>query len=171
MHATFRRTLSAAPLIAAAAVSLTGLAGGIAAAAPGHAPTTPATTAPGEPAPSRITPPGCHYAIQGEIENKWYEMGGLDKLGCPDNDETATPTKPGAYQRFIRNGHISRIYWSPNKAIGTHVVSSNTIFDKWGHDNWEQGKYGFPIDDTHTTTHAGATYEDQKFEGGWIDSK
>lgn len=78
--------------------------------------------------------------VQGLIAKKYLELGGLgSRLGFPTTGEIPIPG--GAFSAF-EHGNI---YWSPS--TGAHVIYHGPIFDAWGKENWEQGRYGFPVAD------------------------
>lgn len=167
MRTTLRRTLTTAPLLAAAALSVAGLAGGIASAAPATtAPLTSVGTATSagtetEATVGRVTPAGCdqQFWLQGDILEKYVAMGGKDALGCPTTTERITPAGPNGQAKFNffsnDKGHESAIYWTdPTKGgHGAVLVSDESptkghgILSKWRAEKFENGPHGFPVKD------------------------
>ncbi|AIG64816.1 hypothetical protein CATYP_09940 [Corynebacterium atypicum] len=98
------------------------------------------------------------YWLRGEIARKYGELGHVGHaLGFPRSNENLI--KGGAFQEF-ENGNI---YWSPK--TGAHVIRYGGIFDAWGEDGYEQGKFGYPTAD-HTDVPAGG--EVVEFQHGKI---
>lgn len=98
--------------------------------------------------------------VQGEIAKKYMSVGGPNsKLGVPTTGEKDLPNNKGKVSHFT-GGHI---YWSP--ASGAKIIYNGKIFDTWGQEKFEQGKFGFPIADQATIPAGGETV---KFQGGTI---
>jgi S-formylglutathione hydrolase FrmB len=81
------------------------------------------------------------HMIEGQIGKKYLEAGGPDDsgLGFPKSEEIKV--KGGAFTQF-EHGNI---YWSGS--TGAHIIKEGKIFDAWGEDNYEQGRFGFPAED------------------------
>ncbi|MDV6278337.1 hypothetical protein R3Q06_33400 [Rhodococcus erythropolis] len=159
MRTTLRRTLTAAPLLAAAAISVAGLAGGIASAAPAATPTDPQPTLTLE-----DSQPCQNHWIFGEIEKKYYAAGARTTFGCPETDEMTTSDKVGKFNNFQHGA----IYWSPK--TGAHPVTG-AILSKWRAAGAEASKaYGYPLEDPQVNGHDPSD-QYQRFEHGTLTSK
>ena len=100
-----------------------------------------------------------HFMVFGAIGAKYGEMGGArSDLGYPKGNEKKI--KGGFFQEFD-NGNI---YWSPK--TGAHVIYYGDIFDHWGKNGWEQGKFGWPTSDMKEIPTGGLTIS---FENGSLD--
>lgn len=100
------------------------------------------------------------HAVWGLIRDKWAGLGWENSpLGFPVTDEYVT-TGNGRGQQF-QSGWI---YWHPD--TGARVVLQD-IGTQWGAANWENGKYGYPIEDTQNV---GCGQTAQKFQGGALVS-
>lgn len=96
--------------------------------------------------------------VHGAIGAKYKEYGSASSaLGFPTASEK--PLQGGAFQEF-EHGNI---YWSPR--TGAHVILHGEIFDRWGANGWENGKYGYPTEDYAEIPSGGLI---QKFEHGEI---
>lgn len=107
------------------------------------------------------TPETDAWIVLGAIFEKWgdyqWEQG---FLGYPITDEVDPGDGRGRFQRF--EGGL--IYLTPE--TGAHEVHGY-IFDKWGEDQWEKGKLGYPITDILKGNGKDAVY--CEFEHGRID--
>lgn len=98
--------------------------------------------------------------VQGEIAKKYMSVKGAEsKLGFPVTGENDLPGGKGKLSEFT-GGYI---YWSP--ATGAKIIHKGAIFDAWGEEKWEQGKYGLPVEDQKSIPAGGETV---KFQGGEI---
>ncbi len=106
-----------------------------------------------------VTPDnGDAQVVYGAIGAKYKELGNVtSELGFPKGPEKSIAG--GAFQEFD-NGNI---YWSVS--TGAHYIKYGAIFDHWGRDRWEQGKFGYPTAD-HATIPAGG--EIVEFRNGTI---
>lgn len=97
--------------------------------------------------------------IEGQIGSKYVEAGGPDDsgLGFPTSEEIKI--KGGAFTQF-EHGNI---YWSAS--TGAHIIRYGSIFDAWGEEKWEQGRFGFPVEDQQSIDAGG---EVVKFQNGEI---
>lgn len=97
--------------------------------------------------------------IEGQIGSKYVEAGGPDDsgLGFPTSEEIKI--KGGALTQF-EHGNI---YWSAS--TGAHIIRYGSIFDAWGEEKWEQGRFGFPVEDQQSIDAGG---EVVKFQNGEI---
>ena len=97
--------------------------------------------------------------IEGKIGEKYIEAGGPadSSLGFPRSEEIKV--KGGAFTQF-EHGNI---YWSASS--GAHIIKYGKIFDAWGEDKWEQGRFGWPIEDQQGIPAGG---EVVKFQHGEI---
>ena len=85
-------------------------------------------------------PKGATQYVQGLIAKKYVEAGGPGGgLGWPLSGER--DVRGGKMSEF-ENGYI---YWSPT--TGAHIIRRGPIFDAWGREGWETGRYGFPTED------------------------
>lgn len=104
------------------------------------------------------------FTVQGQIEIKYYALGGVHAgfLGCPTNNETATPPprNQGRFNHFAGGGSI---YWTPQ--TGAHEVHG-LIRQKWQAKGWEQGVLGFPITDETPLSFGPGAFN--HFQGGSI---
>ena len=78
------------------------------------------------------------FEVHGQIQARWFELGGVNFLGYPVTDETTTPDGIGRFNHFEGGS----IYWSPD--TGAHDVYG-LIREKWASLGWEQGFLGYPI--------------------------
>ncbi|WP_260850509.1 LGFP repeat-containing protein [Rhodococcus sp. WB9] len=88
--------------------------------------------------------PGAHV-IGGAIRDKWNTVGAERNdslLGYPTTDEMGLPDGQGRMNRFERGV----IYWSP--ANGAHPITG-LIQDQWERSGYEQGRFGYPINDQY----------------------
>ena len=100
-----------------------------------------------------------HYMVFGAIGAKYGELGGASSdLGYPKGNEKKI--KGGFFQEFEKGN----IYWSPK--TGAHVIYYGAIFDHWGKNGWEQGKFGWPTSDMKEIPTGGLTIN---FENGGLD--
>ena len=96
------------------------------------------------------TKDGKTFVVQGEIAKKYKELDGpAGDLGFPKSDEYAIPG--GAFSQFEKGN----IYWSPKN--GAHSIAYGAIFDQWGKDGYEQGKFGYPTSDMKKIPAGGLT--------------
>ncbi|QES51439.1 hypothetical protein DEJ50_29945 [Streptomyces venezuelae] len=91
------------------------------------------------------------HKVFGNIFAKYLELGGPEKLGYPENDETATPDTVGRFNSFNKNWAI---YWTPS--TGAHAVGG-AIRDKWAAMGWERGP-GYPLTDELPTAGGAGRY-------------
>ncbi|AWB82782.1 hypothetical protein C3B44_10935 [Corynebacterium yudongzhengii] len=99
------------------------------------------------------------FIVHGAIADKYGEIDTANsELGFPTSNERSI--RGGAFQEF-ENGNI---YWSP--ATGAHAILYGDIFDAWGQEGWEQGRYGFPTADTETIPAGGLR---QEFQNGTLE--
>lgn len=81
--------------------------------------------------------------VKGAILKKYQDAGVENSdLGYPISSEIPL-ADGGAFTRF-ENGAI---YWSPT--TGAHIVPNGQIFDAWGQDGYENGRFGYPTSDVH----------------------
>ena len=98
------------------------------------------------------------YIVHGAIGAKYKDMGGPNSAaGAPRGGEKKL--KKGAFQEF-ENGNI---YWS--KDTGAHFIPYGDIFDHWGENGFENGKYGYPTSDQEDILAGGLK---QDFQDGTI---
>ena len=98
--------------------------------------------------------------VQGEIAKKYMAAKGPEsKLGFPVTGEKDLPNGKGKFSEFT-GGYI---YWSPK--TGAHIIYKGAIFEAWGEENHEQGKYGLPVSDQVAIPAGG---EVVRFQGGEI---
>ncbi len=96
--------------------------------------------------------------VRGAIAAKYVKMGGpMSAAGWPTSGEI--PLAGGAFSSFD-NGNI---YWSPS--TNANFIKYGQIFDTWGANGWENGKYGYPTADTAQIPSGG---EEQQFQNGTI---
>ncbi|MCM6771962.1 hypothetical protein NDR87_03285 [Nocardia sp. CDC159] len=94
----------------------------------------------------------------GAIRDKWATLSWEDgRLGFPVTDEFQARNN-GAGQHFEGGS----IYWS--STTGARVVVG-AIRDIWANNNWENGRYGYPISDEYDYNNGRA----QDFQGGRIE--
>lgn len=104
------------------------------------------------------TPSGESFWLKGEIARKYGELGHVNHaIGFPVTNEQAL--EGGAYQKFTDGA----VYWTPN--TGAHMIRYGDIFDAWGEEGWENGRFGYPVAD-HEDAPAGG--EVVAFEHGKI---
>ncbi|MDV8009188.1 trehalose corynomycolyl transferase [Rhodococcus sp. IEGM 1318] len=97
------------------------------------------------------------WEVYGQISNKYTDVGGpTSGVGWPTSGELTTPNNMGRYNRFEHGG----IYFSES---GTHPVYG-AIFDEWGRQGFESGRFGFPTSDEVQVPDGRQT----NFQGGWI---
>ena len=78
--------------------------------------------------------------VQGMIGAKYLDLGGLEsKLGAPTSGETSIGA--GRLSTFEHG----KIYWSHE--TGAHVIYDGAIFDAWGKEGYENGRFGYPVKD------------------------
>lgn len=98
------------------------------------------------------------FYVRGEIAKRYGEMKmASSKLGAPISDEILIPG--GALQNF-ENGAM---YWSA--ATGAHYILNGDIRDAWGATGWENGPFGWPVDDQRPIPAGG---KQMKFQHGMI---
>ena len=99
------------------------------------------------------------YMIEGQIGKKYLEAGGPENgyLGFPTSEEKKV--KGGAFTEF-EHGNI---YWSAS--TGAKIIKRGEIFKAWGDDKYEQGKFGWPVEDQSSIDAGG---EVVKFQNGEI---
>ncbi|MGO1949918.1 MAG: alpha/beta hydrolase-fold protein [Mycobacteriaceae bacterium] len=99
------------------------------------------------------------HMVQGKIAEKYLEAGGPQDsgVGFPTSDEIGI--RGGAFSQF-EDGNI---YWSAS--AGANIIKKGKIFDAWGEDNHEQGRFGFPTSDQESIPSGGERVE---FEHGEI---
>ena len=98
------------------------------------------------------------YIVHGAIGAKYKEMGGPNSAaGLPRGGEKKI--KGGFFQEF-ENGNI---YWSASS--GAHFIPYGDIFDHWGKNGYENGKYGYPTSDQEDIPAGGLKHD---FQGGTI---
>ena len=98
------------------------------------------------------------YIVHGAIGAKYKEMGGPNSAaGLPRGGEKKI--KGGFFQEF-ENGNI---YWSASS--GAHFIPYGDIFNHWGDNGYENGKYGYPTSDQEDILAGGLK---QEFQGGNI---
>ena len=98
--------------------------------------------------------------VKGAILDKYKELGYENSdLGYPVSNEISLATGGGAMSRF-ENGIV---YWSPK--TGAHAVLYGQIFDAWGEDDYERGRFGYPTSDVQSVPGGGQEVE---FEHGKI---
>ena len=103
-------------------------------------------------------PDGSNHIVHGAIGAKYKDMGGAESaLGFPTSEEQAI--NGGFFQAF-EHGNL---YWSADS--GAHFVLYGDVFNTWGANGYEQGKYGWPTED-YTNIPAGGII--QKFQHGEI---
>lgn len=97
--------------------------------------------------------------IEGKIGEKYLEAGGPadSGLGFPRSEEIKV--NGGAFTQF-EHGNI---YWSASS--GAHIIRKGRIFDAWGEDRYEQGRFGWPVEDQQGIPAGG---EVVKFQHGEI---
>ncbi|WP_333618864.1 alpha/beta hydrolase-fold protein [Dietzia sp.] len=96
--------------------------------------------------------------LKGAILAKYKDAGYENSdLGYPVSSEI--PLSGGALTKF-ENGSI---YWS--EATGAHIVPTGQIFDAWGQDGYENGRFGYPKSDVRSVPGGGQEIE---FEHGTI---
>ncbi|MFI7000325.1 LGFP repeat-containing protein [Nocardia sp. NPDC050175] len=94
----------------------------------------------------------------GAIRDKWATLSWEDgRLGFPVTDEF--PAKNNGAGQHFEGGSI---YWSAS--TGARVISG-AIRDTWASQNWENGRYGYPISDEYDYNGGRA----QDFQGGRIE--
>ncbi len=94
----------------------------------------------------------------GAIRDKWATLSWEDgRLGFPATDEFRAKNN-GAGQHFEGGS----IYWSAD--TGARVVVG-AIREIWASQNWENGRYGYPISDEYDYNNGRA----QDFQGGRIE--
>ena len=104
-------------------------------------------------------PDNTHHIVHGKIGEKYGELGtATSQLGYPTSDEIAI--RGGAFQQFEKGN----IYWSP--ATGAHVIYYGDIFNEWGKNGWEQGRFGWPVKDMSAIPAGGLTIQ---FQNGSLD--
>lgn len=104
-------------------------------------------------------PDNTHHIVHGKIGEKYGELGtATSPLGYPTSDEIAI--RGGAFQEFEKGN----IYWSP--ATGAHVIYYGGIFDEWGKNGWEQGRFGWPVSDMSAIPAGGLTIQ---FQNGSLE--
>ncbi|MCA0146874.1 L,D-transpeptidase family protein [Blastococcus sp. LR1] len=102
---------------------------------------------------------GAHQ-VGGAIRGAWGALGWeTGRLGFPTTSETATPTRPGAYNHF-QGGSI---IWSP--ATGAHPVWGD-IRNVWAAQGTENGPLGFPTTGEVRTPNGQGAYN--LFQGGAV---
>ena len=102
---------------------------------------------------------GRAYVVKGAILNKYEDLEFENSaLGYPVSNEI--PLRDGGALSRFENGNI---YWSPQ--TGAHFVPAGQIFDAWGEEGWENGRYGYPTSDPKPIAGGG---EEQEFSGGTI---
>ncbi|MGW0455036.1 LGFP repeat-containing protein [Gordonia sputi] len=100
---------------------------------------------------------GAHN-VQGLIRDKWRDIGAESgDFKYPTTDETTTPDGIGRYNSFQGGA----VYWSPS--TGAQPVTG-AIYALWAADNWEAGKWGYPVAAQYTE---GSSIK-QQFQGGVI---
>jgi uncharacterized protein with LGFP repeats len=77
------------------------------------------------------------FEIHGAIFRRWRDLGGINGLGFPLTDESATPDTRGRYNHFERGS----IYWN---GVAWEVTAD--IKDVWANAGWERSPLGYPID-------------------------
>jgi uncharacterized protein with LGFP repeats len=79
--------------------------------------------------------------VQGVIAAKYIADGGPSQsgLGFPTSGENKI--NGGAFSEF----DSGNIYWSAS--TGAHSLSRGDIFNAWGEEDYEQGKFGYPTSD------------------------
>lgn len=81
------------------------------------------------------------YEIRGGIATRYYGEGGAARFGEPLNAETVT-ANGGAYQRFSKNGDVTRFVWSP--ATGSHFFREASGIGSYWLNNGAERTLGFP---------------------------
>lgn len=100
---------------------------------------------------------GAHN-VQVLIRDKWRDIGAESgDFKYPTTDETTTPDGIGRYNSFQGGA----VYWSPS--TGAQPVTG-AIYALWAADNWEAGKWGYPVAAQYTE---GSSIK-QQFQGGVI---
>lgn len=103
-------------------------------------------------------PDNSHHIVHGAIGAKYKDMGGATSaLGYPTGEEQ--PVNGGFFQAF-EHGNL---YWSADS--GAHYILFGDIFNTWGANGFEQGKYGWPTEDYAAIPAGGLV---QKFQKGEI---
>ena len=88
--------------------------------------------APGQPAQLNF--------VQGLIAKKYMEVGGpTSPLGFPTTGELSI--NGGKFSRFEKGS----IYWSAPS--GAHFILNGPIYEAWGKEQWENGRFGYPTSD------------------------
>ncbi|MDV6277714.1 hypothetical protein R3Q06_29915 [Rhodococcus erythropolis] len=170
MYLLSRRTVGAASLLAAA-ISVAGLAGGIAQAAP-----TLTAPASGSAVGAAFTPTGCDYSIVSpELVDKYNGAGGKDVLGCPTINERETSDHRARYVNFQDSRGIESAIYSTD--LFTHAsvflitdqspVPRHGILTKWRNSGPDGGRYKYPTQDAVSV---GGGYSTQQFQGGSLDN-
>lgn len=98
------------------------------------------------------------FFVKGKIAEHYGQLKtASSRLGAPTSDEFSIPG--GALQNFEHG----TMYWSA--ATGAHFVLNGDIRDAWGKSGWENGPFGWPVED-QTAIPAGG--EQMKFQHGII---
>ncbi|MDY3128159.1 MAG: alpha/beta hydrolase-fold protein [Corynebacterium sp.] len=101
---------------------------------------------------------GQTFIVHGAIGARYKEMGAVaSAAGAPRGPER--PLAGGAFQEFA-NGNI---YWSA--ATGARFIPYGDIFNRWGNNGFENGRYGYPTSDQDKIPAGGLT---QDFQHGTI---
>jgi uncharacterized protein with LGFP repeats len=103
--------------------------------------------------------------VQGAIAAKYVGDGGPSKsgLGFPNTGEISV--NGGKFTEF-EHGNI---YWSGD--TGAHSLSRGDIFKAWGEEGYEQGRYGFPVEDESDIPGGGRVVKFQHGEIRQINGK
>ena len=97
------------------------------------------------------------WEVYGQIGAKYAAARGLTSgVGWPVSGELSTPDNSARFNRF-EHGNI---YFSE---AGTHPVHG-AIFDAWGRQGFESGRFGLPTSDEFEVLDGRRT----NFQGGWI---
>lgn len=98
------------------------------------------------------------YFVRGEIARHYGELKTTtSRLGAPVSDEILIPG--GALQNFEHG----TMYWSAG--TGANFILNGDIRDAWGKSGWENGPFGWPVEDQQVIPAGG---EQIKFQHGLI---
>lgn len=104
--------------------------------------------------------PAVQAGIQGQIYEKWQELGAQNSaLGYPIASEAATPDGIGRYNLFQKGIMI----WHP--AYGAHAITGDILL-QWVYSGSTNGDTGYPIGDPGEADSDG--WKEQRFEKGNI---
>lgn len=97
------------------------------------------------------------WEVYGAIADKYTDLGGPSSaVGWPVSGELPTPNGIGRFNSF-QEGNI---YFAPAGTFAVH----GAIFDEWGRQGFENGRFGFPVSDEFEVPDG----RQVNFERGWI---